>query len=221
MYIHISQTVALVLCPFLTVTFCSWPTGHVSVSQGVCGVSPDTISCSYLFTCWHSRWFMYFSSQLTTLQTVIMSFNLGLSLRKDPRSVERPLVVTFDVCEYVQLTVQLKGSGQECGGWNWSQDWLSATQEVLLLHWCISEAFQLTKPHLEIDPLRSRLPDTCQLFLLHPSTNIYLFFPLPLKCTKILEHLNLSPPYRFRSFTSFIRLPLPFIVQLKESLVLW
>lgn len=65
---------------------------------------------------------MYFSSQLTTLQTVIMSFNLGLSLRKDPRSVERPLVVTFDVCEYVQLTVQLKGSGQECGGWNWSQD---------------------------------------------------------------------------------------------------
>lgn len=80
------------------------------------------------------------------------------------------------------------------------------------MHWCISEAFQLTKSHLEIDPLRSRL--------LHPSTNIYLFFPLPLKCTKILEHLNLSPPYRFRSFTSFIRLPLPFIVQLKESLVL-
>lgn len=45
---------------------------------------------------------MYFSSQLTTLQTVIMSFNLGLCLRKDPRSVEKPLVVKFDVCEYVQ-----------------------------------------------------------------------------------------------------------------------
>lgn len=45
---------------------------------------------------------MYFSSQLTTLQTVIMSFNLGLCLRKDPRRVEKSLVVKFDVCEYVQ-----------------------------------------------------------------------------------------------------------------------
>ena len=30
MYIHISSTFALVLCPFLTVTFCSWPIGRAS-----------------------------------------------------------------------------------------------------------------------------------------------------------------------------------------------
>lgn len=117
MYIHISQTFALVVCPFLTVTFCSWPTGRVSVCQGVCGGSPATTSSSYLFTCWHSRYFMYFSSQLTTLQTVIISFNLGLSLRKDPRSVEKPLVMKFDVYEYVQFNcaAQRFGAGMEAG----------------------------------------------------------------------------------------------------------
>lgn len=52
---------------------------------------------------------MYFSSQLTALQTVIISFNFGLSLRNDPQRV-----VNCDVYAYVQLTVQLEGSGQ---GW--------------------------------------------------------------------------------------------------------
>lgn len=42
-----------------------------------------------------------------------MRCNLGLSLRKAPPGVEKPLVVKFDVCEYVELTVQLEGSGQE------------------------------------------------------------------------------------------------------------
>lgn len=60
---------------------------------------------------------MYFSSQLTTLQTVIISFNLGLSLRKDPRSVEKPLVMKFDVYEYVQFNcaAQRFGAGMEAG----------------------------------------------------------------------------------------------------------
>lgn len=56
---------------------------------------------------------MYFSSQHTTLQTVILSFNFGLNLKKDPQSVAKLFVVKFDVCEYVQLTAQLEGLGQE------------------------------------------------------------------------------------------------------------
>lgn len=88
-----------------------------------------------------------------------MSFNLGLSLTKDPRSVKKPLVVKFDVYEYVQLTVQLEGSGQE---WRLELEpgLTKCHPEGLLLHCCISEAFELTKPHLEIDPLCSLIPDT-------------------------------------------------------------
>lgn len=35
MYIYISQTFAFILCPYLTMTFCSWLTGHLTVRQGV------------------------------------------------------------------------------------------------------------------------------------------------------------------------------------------
>ena len=35
MYIYISQTFAFILCPYLTMTFCSWLTGHLTVCQGV------------------------------------------------------------------------------------------------------------------------------------------------------------------------------------------
>lgn len=99
-------------------------------------------------------------------------------------------------------------------------------QEGLFLHWCISEVFHLTEPDLKIDP--------SGLFYLTPVSSfsatikalIRTFAPPPsdrLKCTKILEQLNIvpfSPLYHFKSFTSFIRLPLPFMAQLKDLLVL-
>lgn len=94
MYIYISQTFAFILCPHLTMTFCSWLTGYLTVCQGVVrwhSIYSSNFVCAdtpnHLCT-------LSYSDQVTECNTW-MVFDVGKGLK--PCNVTKPFIVKFDV----------------------------------------------------------------------------------------------------------------------------